>query len=38
VRGDVIVYLNRLGDLLFAWARLANREAGAPDVLWIPSP
>ncbi len=38
VRGEVVVYLNRLGDLLFAWARLANRQAGAPDVLWIPSP
>lgn len=37
VRDEVIAYLNRLGDLLFAWARLANREAGAPDVLWIPS-
>ena len=37
VRDEVIAYLNRLGDLLFAWARQANREAGVPDVLWIPS-
>lgn len=33
---DDMVYLNRLGDLLFAWARLANHEAGCPDVPWIP--
>jgi cob(I)alamin adenosyltransferase len=30
----VVVYLNRLSDLLFTLARLANREAGAPDVEW----
>ena len=27
-------YLNRLNDLLFALARLANRDAGEPDVPW----
>jgi cob(I)alamin adenosyltransferase len=33
--GDgVIVYLNRLSDLLFAQARLANHLAGAADVAW----
>jgi len=37
VRGEIIVYLNRLGDLLFAWARLADRDAGVPDVPWKPS-
>lgn len=31
-----IVYLNRTGDLLFALARLANRNAGVPDVPWTP--
>lgn len=36
VAQDVIVYLNRLGDLMFAWARMANQEAGCPDVLWVP--
>lgn len=27
-------YLNRLSDLLFVVARVLNREAGRPDVLW----
>lgn len=31
----VVVYLNRLADLLFALARLANHEAGVPDVPWV---
>ena len=31
-----IVYLNRVSDLLFAMARRANREAGCPDVPWVP--
>jgi cob(I)alamin adenosyltransferase len=31
----VPVYLNRLGDLLFALARAANDD-GARDVLWVP--
>lgn len=30
------VYLNRLADLLFALARLANANAGVPDVPWKP--
>jgi cob(I)alamin adenosyltransferase len=30
----VIVYLNRLSDLLFTLARLANHESGTPDVEW----
>ena len=29
-----IVYLNRLSDLLFTLARLANHDAGQPDVTW----
>jgi cob(I)alamin adenosyltransferase len=28
------VYLNRLSDLFFSWARRANRRAGVPDVPW----
>ena len=31
-----IVYLNRLGDLLFALALSANRQAGVDDIGWIP--
>lgn len=30
----VIIYLNRLSDLLFVLARLANRRAGAGEVTW----
>ena len=29
-----LVYLNRLSDLLFTLARLANHEAGVADVTW----
>lgn len=35
VREVVIRYLNRLSDLLFTWARLANHRAQVPDVPWI---
>jgi len=30
----VVRYLNRLSDLLFVLARVANRRAGAPEVTW----
>jgi cob(I)alamin adenosyltransferase len=30
----VIIYLNRLSDLLFAMARLANARAGVPETEW----
>lgn len=30
----VIVYLNRLSDLLFVMARVANLRAGAPEIEW----
>ncbi len=35
VNRQVPIYLNRLSDLLFVWARAAN-ELGAGDVLWVP--
>lgn len=34
VRQELIVYLNRLSDLLFVLARRANHLAGMPDVPW----
>ncbi len=33
----IVPYLNRLADLLFAWARLANARAGVRDVIWTAS-
>jgi|SRR5207248_1742030 len=35
VNPQVLVYLNRLSDLLFVLARVANRD-GKDDVLWVP--
>jgi cob(I)alamin adenosyltransferase len=32
--GDLVVYLNRLSDLLFVLARAVNRAAGVGDVPW----
>jgi cob(I)alamin adenosyltransferase len=32
--GLAVIYLNRLSDLLFTLARLANRRAGAGEVTW----
>lgn len=34
VRGEVVRYLNRLSDLLFALARKANHDAGVGDIAW----
>lgn len=31
---EMIRFLNRLSDLLFVWARLANQRAGVPDIPW----
>jgi len=28
------IYLNRLSDLFFSWARRENQRAGVPDVPW----
>lgn len=36
VRREVVIYLNRLSDLLFALARQSNVVAGVPDVPWKP--
>lgn len=30
----IVVYLNRLSDLLFVLSRVANSRAGSPDVAW----
>ena len=34
VAAEILAYLNRLSDLLFVLARLANHQAGSPDVTW----
>ncbi|MCS7301776.1 MAG: cob(I)yrinic acid a,c-diamide adenosyltransferase, partial [Fimbriimonadales bacterium] len=34
VNAAIIKYLNRLSDLLFVMARVANRRAGIDDVKW----
>jgi cob(I)alamin adenosyltransferase len=36
VPGEVVVYLNRLSDWLFALSRAANAQAGIEDVKWLP--
>ncbi len=35
INAQALIYLNRLSDLLFVWARAAN-DLGRSDVLWIP--
>lgn len=35
VEQEIIVYLNRLSDLLFTLARVANARAGVKDVPWV---
>ena len=35
INPQVVVYLNRLSDLLFVLSRVCNRQ-GADDVLWVP--
>jgi len=34
VAPEILVYLNRLGDLLFVLARLVNHRAGSPEAVW----
>ena len=31
---DLLVYVNRLSDLLFVMARAANQRAGTPEIEW----
>ncbi len=38
IEEDVIIYLNRLSDLLFTLARLANRHQDIEDISWVPNP
>lgn len=35
-RGELVIYLNRLSDLLFVLARRANVAADVQDVPWVP--
>ncbi len=37
IRTELYVYLNRVSDLLFVWARLANLKSQVPEIQWIPS-
>lgn len=34
VEEDIVIYLNRLSDLLFTLARVENHRSGLPDVVW----
>jgi cob(I)alamin adenosyltransferase len=34
VAPEIVVYMNRLSDLLFTLARQANERAGVNDVTW----
>jgi cob(I)alamin adenosyltransferase len=34
VNPAIVIYLNRLSDLLFVAARVANKRQGVPDVAW----
>ena len=36
INNQAVIYLNRLGDLLFAMARRANKDADLGDVPWSP--
>ncbi|NLE59032.1 MAG: cob(I)yrinic acid a,c-diamide adenosyltransferase [Planctomycetes bacterium] len=37
VRAELMIYLNRLSDLLYAWTRLSNRQAGCSEIPWRPN-
>jgi cob(I)alamin adenosyltransferase len=38
VAPELLVYLNRLSDWLFTFARVANHDAGVPETPWNPQP
>jgi cob(I)alamin adenosyltransferase len=38
IDADILIYLNRLSDLLFELARLANRRAGVAETPWRSEP
>ena len=38
IDADAGIFLNRLSDLLFVWARLVNHRAGVPDIPWEREP
>ncbi len=37
VPSPIAIFFNRLSDLLFAWARLASKNAGTKEYLWVPN-
>jgi len=37
VDGDILRYLNRLGDAFFVWSRWVSHRLGAPETLWEPN-
>jgi len=37
-RSMLVIYLNRLSDLLFVLARVANLDKGVTDIPWVPHP
>ena len=36
VNPDLLIYVNRLSDLLFVLARYENQEAGEQEIIWVP--
>jgi len=37
IPGEVVSYLNRLGDAMFVWSRWASHVTGVPETLWDPN-
>lgn len=37
IRGELLRYVNRLSDLLFVMARVANHRAKVPEIFWQPA-
>ncbi len=34
INSEIVIYINRLSDLLFVLARIANKRAGVSDIAW----